>query len=934
MGFWKRKKEEISNRNTKKVDQTLDITSIEKEILTKTVDLDSIKLDSPKVDPVHEWSEKNSKNIGDLKQFVRSKIPLGTDETIEFHVINKNEKKSPKKKKRKNKSEKIDKKYAKALELANINRYTPEITQGLDSNQVKTRIEEGFTNKTKSTYTKSVGKIIFDNLFTFFNSLMIAIAIILIIYQSYTDLFFLVIVIFNLVLGTIQEIRAKFTIDKLKLVNSPTSEVIRNGKKLNLDTQDVVLDDLLIIKNGDQIPTDGIVREGTIEVNEALLTGESLPIKKNEGDKILAGSFVVSGIATVQATSIGEYTFAGGLQSKAKKYHKSDSQLANSINKIIKIVSIFILPIAAVMGYSNYSSAVSGGIDSGYEAVELAVTKTAGSIVGMIPSGLILLTSVALFTGVMRLVKKHTYIQDLYSIERLARVDCLCLDKTGTLTDGSMNVHKTIKIKPRADIEEIMPNFLGAFRSSNQTSLALQNEFSIKHDYLVKRVLPFSSTRKLSGVTFEKKGTYVLGAPEFVYDEDDEDLNAVIKIHQQRGYRVLMLAKSRASIKKGEINGTYDPVALFILEDHIRKEAKSTVEWFIKNDVEIKVISGDSPITVSEIAKKVGIPNANKYVSLEGLSLREVDNIADKYSVFGRVTPEQKAQLVQTFKNNKKTVAMTGDGVNDILAMKKADCAIAMANGSEATKSVAHVVLLDSNFSSMPAIVGEGRRVINNIQLSASLFLMKTVFTIILSIVVLILNLFGIEMIYPFSPKNLMLMEIFIIGLPATMLALQPNINRVKGGFMANVLLKSLPGALALFIVVMACYVLKTSGFYGSDLVYEGISYTSVSIISMYFASLTVLYQVCLPFNGFRTIVYITAVVLTSIFTIFLPSSLTGIDVYSLNKVQWLVFLVLGFVSPLVEMAFATIIHSFKKIYEKQNDYRNKKATDNIEENN
>lgn len=913
----------------KKKKKEVTITDIEKEILTKTIDLSDINEKPSKIndDTSTSWSDLGKESVGDLKRFVQRKLPLGTDETIEFKVI----KKKLEDEKHHHKKNKSDKKYIKALELANAERFSPEVEQGLNTEQVEKRIEQGYVNKTRETYTKSIGKIVIDNTFTFFNILMILIAVVLIIYKSYTDLFFLSIVILNLVIGIVQEIRAKKVIDKLKLVTSPNTTVIRDGKRINISSQDVVLDDLYILKNGDQIPTDAVVVDGVIEVNESLLTGESKAIRKNRDSKILGGSYVVSGMVTVQATSVGENTFAGNLQSKAKKYRKSESLLANSINQIIKVVSVFIIPIGIAMGYSNYTSALVSA-SSQQEAIITAVQKTAGSIVGMIPSGLILLTSVALFSSVIRLARKKTYVQDLYSIERLARVNCLCLDKTGTLTDGTMTVDKTIKIKSRVNIEEILPNFLGAFQASNQTSLALQNEFSIKHDYLVKKILPFSSTRKLSAVQFENKGTYVLGAPEYIYDYADDDLNALIKINQQKGYRVLMFAKCSSGIKNDDIEGKFDPVSIFIIEDHIRKEAKETIEWFIRNGVEINVISGDSPVTVSEIARKCGVPNADKYVSLEGLSLSEVDSIADKYSVFGRVTPEQKAQLIQSFKNQKKIVAMTGDGVNDILAMKKADCAIAMASGAEATKAVAHAVLLDSNFASMPAIVGEGRRVINNIQLSASLFLMKTVFTIFLSITVLLLNVFGIDMTYPFSPSNLMIMEIFIIGLPATILALQPNLNRVKGGFMANVLLKSLPGAFCLYIVVMVCYLLGTIGFFGIDISYETISYLTVSTLVMYFSAITVLYDVCLPFNIFRTFVYILSLALTIVFTFFLPQTLTGLDVYSLNKIQWLIFLVLGFVSPTILVIFSNTIRLFRKAYVTQNYNKNNYLREEYEE--
>lgn len=715
---------------------------------------------------------------------------------------------------------KKSKKHVDILLLDKINkaeRFSPDFSMGLNQKQVEQRVKEGFTNKTKSKYTKSYWEIFRDNVFTFFNILLLVLAICLAVVGEWTNMTFLVIMIANITIGIVQEVRSKKTIEKLKLVTTPTATVIREGKELKIPTDEIVLDDIISLSIGNQISADSIVMDGSLEVNESLLTGESLPVKKHIGDTVYAGSFVTSGSGLAKVNKIAEANWAISLQAQAKKYQKPRSELLRSLNKIIKVISILIVPVATcllIIGAVNSQKTTAFGI------FHDAILNAAGPIIGSVPAGMFLLTSMALAVGVINMSKKKTLVQDLYCFEMLARTNVLCLDKTGTLTDGTMEVNEVIVINKSIDLEKVMGSYLATFKESNQTSLALAERYALNSKLPVVGKIPFSSSRKYSAVSFKELGTFVLGAPEFVYRADNKGLIKVISERQRAGYRVLMLAHSDEYIDAtGEINGEVVPVALFVLLDHVRDQAPATIKWFNENGVQVKIISGDNPLTASEIAGVCGVPNYQKAVSLEGLSLEETAAVANKYTVFGRVSPEQKAILVKALKRQGKTVAMTGDGVNDILAMKQSDCSVAMASGADAAKNVAHLVLLNSDFASMPAVVLEGRRVINNIQRSSALYLMKTIFTFGMAIAFIILGFASMgagraNIIYPLLPGDIILMEFIGIGVPSILLALQPDKSQIKGHFIKNTFSKAIPGALVLLLVVATTFILAQIGFF------------------------------------------------------------------------------------------------------------------------
>lgn len=801
------------------------------------------------------------------------------DESVENILKSHNRRMSPKKKKKLPETILLEK-------IASTERFTPDNEQGLTSDQVAKREADGLTNKSKSSYTKSYWEIIKDNVFTFFNIVLIILAICLIVVGAWSNCTFLVIMLANIVIGIFQEVRSKKTIEKLKLVTAPTSMVIRDGKEMPVSTDAIVLDDIIELGIGNQISADSIITQGSIEVNESLLTGESLPIKKGLGDTIYAGSFVTAGSGKARVNKIAEANWAISLQSQAKKFQKPKSELLRSLNRIIKVISFMIIPFAiclVVIGVMN------SGETTAWGRFTSGVLNAAGPIVGSVPAGMFLLTSVALAVGVINMSKKKTLVQDLYCFEMLARTNVLCLDKTGTLTDGTMEVNEVIVIDKTVDLDTVMGSYLATFREANQTSLALADRYKLNRKLQVVGKIPFSSSRKYSAVSFKNMGTFVMGAPEFVYKADNKGLVNVISDRQKMGYRVLMLAHSDDYVnEEGEMTGEVVPVALFVLLDHVREEAPATIKWFSDNGVGIKIISGDNPLTASEIAGACGVPNYKKAVSLEGLSLKETAQIADKYTVFGRVSPEQKAILVKSLKQQGKTVGMTGDGVNDILAMKQSDCSIAMASGADAAKNVAHLVLLDSNFASMPAVVLEGRRVINNIQRSSALYLMKTIFTFVLAFVFIILGFATMggpsasRIVYPFLPSDILLMEFIGIGIPSVMLALQPDKNQIKGHFIKNTFSKAIPGGLTLLIVVAITFILAQVGFFNDSTIagmenlqmpwFEstrtsigGNAIRALAGLGLTFASLSILYALSQPFDTYRFTLYIGEWILTLI---------------------------------------------------------------------
>lgn len=763
--------------------------------------------------------------------------------------------------------------------------------KGLTSKQVKSRIEEGYINYVDDNNTKTYFNIFFTNICTFFNLLCFLVAGSLIAVGAFDNIFFMLIVIANMMIGIIQEIRAKHTIEKISLVTAPTATVIRDKIKQEIHVNDVVLDDVLEFSLGKQVCADSIILEGEVEANESNLTGESVPVKKKVGDKLLSGSFITSGTCLARAECVGNDNYSAQLASKAKAYKKPQSELLNSLRLIIKVIGVLIIPLGILMLYNNFGQA-GGDVE--------AIKKTAGSIIGMIPAGMFLLTSMALAVGVIKLAKRRTLVQDLYSIEMLSRVDTLCLDKTGTITDGTMKVAQTYildKSISNEQLEDTISSMMVALGNNNATSQALITHFGNKSIQKAVATLPFSSARKLSAVSFAYGNTYVIGAPEFVLGGVPEIIGEITTNCANLGQRVLLLAKGRGKIIGDKLPKDLKPVALIAIEDRVRDNAEKTLAWFKKNQVNIKIISGDDPVTVSVISKRVGVPDAEKYINLYGMSDAQVIAAANKYTVFGRVTPEQKALLVKALKQGGHKVAMTGDGVNDILALKESDCSIAMASGSEATRNVSNLVLLDSNFSSMPSIVGEGRRVINNITKSSSLFLMKTAFTIFLSVLCLIFNL-----AYPFSPNMVLLLEVFAIGIPSFFLALQPNIEPIKGRFLVNLITKALPGGVLLLIAFIACYIFDTQ-------MGTGLQYETMASLSIAFCGLVLLYRICRPIDAYRLILFITCVTLTGVALLIIPQSFFDYVPLDLTSLLFIVIV--------VEFGFLWLLKPIEKIKEK-----------------
>ncbi len=739
-------------------------------------------------------------------------------------------------------------------------RFNPTNEEGLTTSQVESRIIDGLTNKVTTKYSKSVFSIIMSNTCTFFNFLYLIVFIAYLIAQLKPSSFlFVLVVIPNTLFSIILEINAKFSVEKLSILQSPTTTVIRNGVEEEISSSDVVLDDIFKISTGNQIPVDGFIRYGDVEINESLLTGESVAVKKTVGDPIMAGSFITSGSCIAIADKVGEESYVQKLTAKAKKYKKPQSELMKTIMWIVKIVGILIVPIAFGIGLVNYNQLADSS-----NALKAVVESTGPVILGMIPAGLILLTTIAFALGVIRLSWNKTLVQDMFSLEMLARVDVLCLDKTGTITDGRMKVVETISLCEHPySLNDIVGSMEKILEDTNQTASALREYFKTENFLPSIKTLPFSSKRKLSAVTFKDIGTYAIGAPEFILTEIPEKLKMQVDEHALKGNRVLLLAHSNSQItSKDTIPLTMKPIALIVITDNIRPEAIETIKWFKDNKVEVKVISGDNPVTVSEIASRAGITNASNWVSLEGLSDKEVELVANSYTVFGRVTPDQKAILVRAMKRAGHTVAMTGDGVNDILAMKDSDCAITVASGADAAKNVAHIVLTDNNFNSLPKVVAQGRRVVNNIQQSASLYVMKNIFVCLLAIISI-----ATVTPFPFKTPHLSMLEIVVLGFATTLLAVQPNNKPIEGDFLLTIISNAIPGALILLFNVYLISFLNIFGIFGQD---NELLLRTVQVVSFTFASVVYLIKICKPFNAWRATVVTAVIVIMVVWVFFL----------------------------------------------------------------
>lgn len=697
---------------------------------------------------------------------------------------------------------------------------------GLTDEQVNERIAEGKVNADENPNTRTYKQIVRENTLTFFNFLNLVLLVLVLMVGSYKNAFFVCIIIINTLIGIAQEIRAKKTIDKLAILTARKSVVIREGQKWTVPTEELVLDDVVCLKTGDQVPADACILEGSLEVNESLLTGESDNLPKSEGDELFSGSFVTSGEACCQIIHVGKDNYAAQITSEAKEFKRHNSELKNSLNAILKVISIIIVPLGALLFYKQYYIVGDTFRDS-------VVSMVAG-VLGMIPEGLVLLTSVALTLGALVLANKKTLVQELYCIETLARVDTLCLDKTGTITEGTMCVERvepyvstgrveTAATEPESaespeaeeqvqtdpaftdDIDTIMGNMMYVLKDQNATIDALRKRFPAKQDMTLEHVIPFSSDRKYSGAVFEEKGTYLMGAAQFLFPEDNEELTEKCQAYAEEGLRVLVLAHSSQNAEGTELPEGLEPLALMLLTDVIREEAPDTLAFFDSQEVDLKVISGDDPVTVAAIARRAGLKNADSYVDATTLTTEEeLQDAVAQYSVFGRVTPQQKKAMVQALQSQGHTVAMTGDGVNDVLALKEADCSIAMAQGSDAAKNIANVVLLDSNFASMPHIVNQGRRVVNNIRTAASMFLIKTMFSVMLSLLTIF---FGNA--YPFEPIQMSLISACAVGIPTFLLAQENNYEKIDHTFLRHVFINAFPAAITItfcvFAVMLVC---------------------------------------------------------------------------------------------------------------------------------
>lgn len=824
---------------------------------------------------------------------------------------------------------------------------------GLTNEQVQERIAEGKVNVNENPNTRTYKQIILENTLTFFNFLNIALLVLVLFVRSYKNSMFMGIILINTVIGIIQEIRAKKTIDKLAILTESKTVVLREGKKWSISTEKLVLDDLIFLKTGDQVPADVKVLEGTVEVNESLLTGESDNLSKSQGDELFSGSFVTSGEACCQVIHVGKDNYASQITSEAKEFKRHNSELRNSLNAILKAISIIIVPLGAMLFYKQYM--IVG------DTLKDSVVNMVAAVLGMIPEGLVLLTSVALTLGSMVLATKKTLVQELYCIETLARVDTLCLDKTGTITEGTMKVEDvqlydtaqttvvqhTAKFDPETgepvqnvsalkpevtvsaekengqiqetvnsetvsqeerqklqEIDHIMGNMMSVLHDQNATADALRKRFPSRNDLKLIHAIPFSSDRKYSGAVFEGRGTYLMGAAQFLFPEGNEELLEHCSSYAQEGYRILVLAHSEQETKGTERPTGLEPLGLFLITDVIREEAPDTLAFFDSQGVDLKVISGDDPVTVSAIAKKAGLKNANHYIDATTIKTsEEMQRAVAECSVFGRVTPQQKKQMVQALQSQKHTVAMTGDGVNDVLALKEADCSIAMAAGSDAAKNIANVVLLDSNFGAMPHIVNQGRRVVNNIRSAASMFLIKTIFSVLLSLITIF---FGDA--YPFEPIQMSLISACAVGIPTFLLTQENNYNKIDHTFLRHVFMNAFPAAVTItgcvFTIMLVC----------QDVYHSNVMLNTACVLVTGWNYMSALRTVYSPLNTYRKVIiygmqfafFISAVVLQDLLT--LGSLEFGMII--------LVFVLMTFSPILIE----TITEWIRRIYEKSLD--------------
>lgn len=736
---------------------------------------------------------------------------------------------------------------------------TTDMEKGLTADEVQQRIDSGKINGDQNVKTKSVAQILRENIVTFFNFIFIVFAVLICFFIDSSEKFltivgnfgFLILIVFNALVGIVQELRAKHTIDKLSLISAPKAVVIRDGEQKEIAVKDIVLDDITVLASGSQICADSFVVEGSIEVNESLITGEPDAILKNVGDKIMSGSFVVSGNAKAQVEHVGMDNFATKISAGAKYFKKPNSEIWRSLMFIVKVMATILVPMGVMLFCVKYFAQENPEQAEkiittlfGYKInqyLSTTVLGTVATLIGMIPSGLVALSSTVFCVSVIRLSRHKTLAQDLYCIETLARVDVLCLDKTGTITEGTMDVNSIEPVKNReiAEIKQIIKNVTSALEDNNATINALRAYVGdIDVSCTAEQIVPFSSARKWSGARINGV-SYVIGAPEFVFKKKTKTLEKTTEEMAKKGYRVMVVASSKNKFADSELPSALKLESFIYITDKIRAEAPDTLRFFKHEGVTVKVISGDNPETVRAVAMRAGLEDCDNIIDMSTLTTEEeVYDAATKYTIFGRVLPDQKLMLVKALKKAGHTVAMTGDGVNDVLALKEADCSVAMASGSDAAKNVSSLVLLDSNFSSMPRVVAEGRRSINNLERSAALYIMKTVYNTLLALLFMV-----VTVPLPFTPQNLTIMGAVTIGMPSVVLALEPNADRVTGRFLPKVLSNALPGGITVMLGAIA--VILCNRFFLTNLTDAQSQTVFIWVIT--FVGFLLLFKVSLP---------------------------------------------------------------------------------------
>ena len=804
---------------------------------------------------------------------------------------------------------KISKKFQKEVDREH---FPLNLDFGLSSEQVKQREEAGLVNKTKKFVTKSYFRIIYENVFNFFNVLLFLIIAAMIVARiELKNFVFVGILVMNIAIGLYQDIRARVLIDKLKVVSSVTVDVLRDGQIKSIKANEVVLSDIIQIKQGSQLVCDGTIVQGFSELNESLLTGESVNIAKTVGSKVYSGSFATAGTALYRVDHIGRENYAEQLQQNASKFKRVKSEILTSLHTIFKVVGFVVvsLAIAQIIIYRN---------DLG-NAKSDVFTKTVGSIatslVGMIPIGMYLLTSITLAVGVIRLIKRNMLTQDMYCIETLARVDTLCLDKTGTITDGNLNVLKVVSTSETSekDLAKIIKSLVLATKDDNATARAIRKELYKLNSFDSYSAIPFNSERKYSAVMLEDGRSIVMGAREFI-PHNNPKVDEECRVYEKQGMRVLVLALHKHVITIDEKLEESEIIGYIVLQDHIRDDAPDNIKWFKENGVDIRIITGDNPESAAEIARRAGVEGADKYISLEGMSLEEVRHFTRDYVIFGRVTPEQKEVIIEALKDDGHTVAMTGDGVNDILALRVADCSIAMASGSDAAKNVSHLVSLDSSFSALPDVVREGRRVINNLQRTVSLFLVKTVFASVLT-VLFITGMFKLSNKYPFILTNMFLWEILTIGVGALFVSLQPNDEQIKSKFLLNIVFRLIPASTIQIGLVIFFFL------YCKD--YD--TAMSLSVLAFSLFSFVIFIRVCMPFDVYRTLLVIGLTFVGVIAVIadkFAGFELFGIKYETLNPHTFLVLGITLGVALIVYLLLSFGVSKLHKYLDKKREER------------